>query len=207
MKSKTLALVLLTVMVVSLTYMVIPIFAQPGDANDPLVTRRYVDERFAALSSEIATLRAIVSGLAPGSVNIPSGGITTAERDQLFAEIMLYFETVYGEMLRQAAAGAAIPPQTGAQTAEVVPFTPLFIPAGRILVAEAGVEIILRSGQATVIAGPNGLVDITAGLDIANGEQVSQNHLLLVPASDGRGMLFNTDAWIMIKGGYTIVNQ
>jgi len=207
MKNKTLALVLLTVMVMSVTYMAIPIFAQPGDANDPLVTRRYVDERFAALSSEIATLRAIVSGLSPGSITMPSGGMTTAERDELFAEVMLYFETVYGEMLRQASAGGAIPPQAGAQPPAVVPFTALFVPAGRILVAEAGVEVILRSGQATVIAGPNGLVDITAGLDIANGEQVSQNHLLLVPASDGRGLLFSTDAWIMIKGGYTIVNQ
>jgi len=204
MKGKTQVLTLLTVIIVSIAYMAIPIFAQPGDANDPLVTRRYVDERFATLSAEIATLRAIVSGLAPGTVNIPSGGMTIAERDELFAEIMLYFEMVYGDMLRQAASGAAVPPQG---VAEVIPFTPLFIPAGRILVAEAGVEIILRSGQATVIAGPNGLVDITAGLDIANGEQVSQNHLLLVPASDGRGMLFNTDAWIMIKGGYTIVNQ
>jgi len=86
------------------------------------------------------------------------------------------------------------------------PFMPLFVPQGSILIAEAGAEIILRSGTANVIAGPNGLVDVTAGQDIANGQPISRNHLLLVPATDGRGLIFNADSWLMIKGGFSIAN-
>jgi len=89
---------------------------------------------------------------------------------------------------------------------QVVPFTPLFVPRGSTIVAEAGTEIILRSGSASVVAGPNGLVDITAGRDIANNQPVSRNHLLLVPATDGRGLHITADAWLMIKGGFSIAN-
>ena len=89
---------------------------------------------------------------------------------------------------------------------QVVPFTPLFVPRGSTLIAEAGVEFILRSGTAHVIAGPNGLVDVTAGRDIANGQSVNRNHLMLVPATDGRGLHFATDSWLMIKGGFVIAN-
>ena len=91
-------------------------------------------------------------------------------------------------------------------TGQVVPFTPLFVPGGSTLIADAGVEFILRSGTAHVIAGPNGLVDVTAGMDIANGQPVSRNHLMLVPATDGRGLHFATDSWLMIKGGFVVAN-
>ncbi|MCL2379111.1 MAG: hypothetical protein FWC77_08300 [Defluviitaleaceae bacterium] len=99
--------------------------------------------------------------------------------------------------------GGYIPP---AASGQVVPFTPLFVPRGSTLIAEAGVELILRSGSASVVAGPNGLVDITAGQDIANGQPVSRNHLLLVPATDGRGLNITADAWLMIKGGFIVAN-
>ena len=94
---------------------------------------------------------------------------------------------------------------TGTGVAQVVPFTPLRVYAGQTLIASAGAEIILRSGTAHVVAGPNGLVDVTAGRDIGNGQQVSRNHLLLVPATDGRGMHFTANSWLMIKGGFIIV--
>ena len=150
-----------------LSYFYIPAVAQPGTANDPLVTQRYVDERIGELQAQIALMQAQITALQQGQ-GTPGGN--------------------------QVAGG------------QVVPFTPLFVPRGSTLIAEAGVEFILRSGSANVIAGPNGLVDVTAGRDIGNGQAVSRNHLMLVPATDGRGLSFVTDAWLMIKGGFTIVN-
>ena len=146
-----------------------PAIAQPGTANDPLVSQRYVDERVAELQAQIALLQAQIVALQQGQGQPPGDGT---------------------------------PPVGG----QVVPFTPLFVPRGSTLIAEAGVEFILRSGSANVIAGPNGLVDVTAGRDVANGQAISRNHLILVPATDGRGLSFVTDAWLMIKGGYAIVN-
>ena len=154
-------------------------YAQPGTANDPLVTQRYVDDRIAELQAQITALQSQQGGTTiPGTATL-----SQAERDALIAEI------------------------TQAVTAgQVVPFTPLFVPRGSTLIADAGVEFILRSGTATVIAGPNGLVDVTGGRDIGNGQPVSRNHLMLVPATDGRGLQFATDAWLMIKGGFVIAN-
>jgi hypothetical protein len=72
------------------------------------------------------------------------------------------------------------------------------------MILENGTEAVLRSGTATVIAGPNGLLDMTAGRDIANGESVNRNHLLIAPRSDGRGMRFTSSAWVMVRGGFSI---
>ncbi|MCL2404262.1 MAG: hypothetical protein FWC92_01815 [Defluviitaleaceae bacterium] len=136
-------------------------YAQPGTANDPLVTQRYVDERIAVLQAQITSLQNQLGNIEPGTTTSVEAG--------------------------------------------VVPFTPVFVPRGSTLIAEAGAEFILRSGSANVVAGPNGLVDVTAGQDIANGQPISRNHLILVPATDGRGLQIISDAWLMIKGGYSIV--
>jgi len=181
----------------------VPATAQPGDAGDPLVTRSFVENRIAQLANEISHLRNTVNSLAPGSVNIPipGQGISQADRDALFAEFALYFEQTYGNMIRAAASGNQ---QAGA-TAEVVPFTILLIPAGHTFFAEEGVEFILRAGHATAVTGVDGMVDVTAGRDVINGELIPANHLLLVPRTDGRGFLANTDVWLMVKGRYQIV--
>ena len=158
-------------------------YAQPGTATDPLVTQRYVNERIAALQAQITALQN-----QQGGTTLPGTGvISQAELDALVAEIT---QAVKADI----------------EAGQVVPFTPLFVPQGSTLIAEAGMEFILRSGTANVIAGPNGLVDVTAGIDVANGQPVSRNHLMLVPATDGRGLHFVTDAWLMIKGGHIIAN-
>jgi len=77
---------------------------------------------------------------------------------------------------------------------------------GTTLVGGASTEIILRAGEATVVAGPNGLANITAGMDIMNGQAVQTNHLLIVPQADGRGMHFHTVAYLMVKGDYHFIH-
>jgi len=202
---------------ITLAHFYVTAIAQPGEANDPLVTRNYVNTRINQLNQQINYLRNIIYNIDPNLLTTGSGAgtgtgaaagtgaFTAADRDALFADVMLYFELMYGglrdnvEMLINATAPTPVSPQ-------VVPFEPLFVQAGRSIIMEAGVEVILRSGQATAISGPNGLVDMTAGRDVVNGQAISQNHLMIVPATDGRGMRFTTDAWIMIKGSYQVVN-
>jgi len=68
------------------------------------------------------------------------------------------------------------------------------VKTGQKVLGKGGTEIILRSGEATAIDnGANGVSDITAGKDLMTGQSIGQNHLLLVPKSDGRGSQAITD--------------
>lgn len=77
--------------------------------------------------------------------------------------------------------------------------------AGQKLIGNEGTEVILRSGEASAIDnGANGVSDVTGALDLMTGQSVTQNHLLLIPRSDGRGVLAITEVWVMVRGGYSI---
>mgnify|MGYP000872864204 FL=1 len=77
--------------------------------------------------------------------------------------------------------------------------------AGQRLIGNEGTEVILRSGEATAIDnGANGVSDVTGAMDLMTGKSISQNHLLLIPRSDGRGIQATTEIWVMVRGAYTI---
>lgn len=95
----------------------------------------------------------------------------------------------------------------GAQTAAQATYVPVFLSAGSILFAGEGTELILRSGEARAhVPGPDGIINVTIGQDLPAGAELSRNHLLIVPREDGRGVLAVTDVWLVVKGGYRIVN-
>ena len=123
--------------------------AGPGGADDPLVSRSYLDLRLIELRQSIGT----------------------------------------------------------GQPAQNATYIPVFVPAGQILLAGEGAEIILRSGIATAhVPGPDGIVNVTSGVDMPAGAVVSANNLLIVPRADGRGILAVTDTWFIVKGQHSIVN-
>lgn len=66
-------------------------------------------------------------------------------------------------------------------------------------------EIILRAGKAKAfVSDKGGLADVTTGKDIGMDEDIPKNHLLICPLDDGRGITIQSEAWIMVKGDYTI---
>lgn len=76
---------------------------------------------------------------------------------------------------------------------------------GERLMCEAGTELILRMGSATVIATQKGgLADVTQGVDLANKSSVPLNHHLVVPLADGRGIKANDYVLVMVKGDFEI---
>ena len=108
------------------------------------------------------------------------------------------------EQIDKLAAG-----QSGSETpstpAEVPKFVVVKVDAGKSLIGSASAEIILRSGTATAIAGASGGVsDLTGGTDLSTGTDVSKNHLLIIPADDGRGIRCTTTCYVMVKGDYTL---
>ena len=79
------------------------------------------------------------------------------------------------------------------------------VDAGKTLQCNGGTELILRSGIADAIdSDKGGLCDTTIGKDIKGGTEISANHLLIVPRTDGRGAYAVTDCVFMVRGGYTI---
>ncbi|HHW30937.1 MAG TPA: hypothetical protein GXX20_04575 [Clostridiaceae bacterium] len=84
-------------------------------------------------------------------------------------------------------------------------FEAIEVKAGSKVMLGASTEIVLRSGKATAIAGTyGGLADLAAGVDLQTGDNVTPNHLLLIARDDGRGIVAETDIWVLIKGKYTI---
>ena len=204
MNKKSIVALCLSLFAVSmLVYANIPILAgaQPGDVQDPLVTRRYVDARINELTAQISRLEALISGgqtvpqtpgQAPPLGHSPPPGVgENIDGDALLSEILIMLEDRHGDLFGRA---------------EVVPFQIYNVPAGQRIYFEAGAEFILRTGDVTAITGENGFIDVTAGRDVTNGETISRNHLLLVPVTDGRGVHFNTGGWILIKGGYQVAD-
>lgn len=75
------------------------------------------------------------------------------------------------------------------------------------LIATGCTELILRSGTATVITVEDGLsdLDFTAGIDLASGEKIPANHYIIIPKSDGRGIMAMSDGVVvLVRGKYEI---
>lgn len=85
------------------------------------------------------------------------------------------------------------------------------IKPGKILIAKAGAEFIVRSGKAVIYTqDANGVADLTDGVDLLNGQAAPSNHLLSFPR-EGRGIKvkdgLNSNLVVMVRGGYTLQNQ
>ncbi|CAH2214994.1 hypothetical protein [Tepidibacter aestuarii] len=79
------------------------------------------------------------------------------------------------------------------------------IEAGQSIILESGSEIILRGGEGSIIDSElGGIADLTQGIDLRGGYDVPANHLLMVPRSDGRGIVAKTNCIFMVKGGYEV---
>lgn len=144
----------------------------PGSADDPVVTKSYVDQKIAALG-----------GTAPAPTTpTPTPTPTTP------------------------------PPSTGGSTTPVLgidTFKVVELDEGQVINGGEGTEFIVRAGSATAVIGASakgGLTDITSGENLAHGDEAAQNHMILVPRNDGRGLQATSDGttFIMVRGNYSI---
>ncbi len=81
---------------------------------------------------------------------------------------------------------------------------------GQALEGGEGTELILRAGVALAVGNSagNGISNISVGKDLATGERLAANQLIIVPRADGRGIRVpptaTGDAIFMVRGTYTI---
>jgi hypothetical protein len=154
--------------------------SQPGTADDPVVTKSYVDQQIQkALGGEASTGSGNSSGNNSGSTGTGNSGSTGGD--------------------------TSLPPLvSGASDAvEIVTVKP-----GQQLIGLSGAEFIVRSGKAVIVSeGTNGVADLTDGIDLTNGQAAPSNHLLSFPR-DGRGITVlegnKYSLTVMVRGGYTL---
>lgn len=72
---------------------------------------------------------------------------------------------------------------------------------GQTLSLDVGVQFVIRSGTAVVVGvGSEGLIDLTAGRELKDGELVPPLHLILSPASDRRGLRARSQVVLLSRG-------
>ena len=159
--------------------------AVPGTAADPVVSKSYMDAQISILQTQIKTLQEQIDDLqASGGQEDPPASSDPSE---------------------QTDPGEQTDPAEQPKPAEVPKFEVIKVEAGQSVIGGASTEIILRSGTATAIAGASGgVADITEGVDLSQGTDVTKNHLLIIPVDDGRGIACTSMCYVMVKGDYTL---
>ncbi|MDY7991572.1 hypothetical protein UY286_11215 [Paenibacillus polymyxa] len=156
---------------------------QPGTADDPVVTKSYVDQKIA---------QAIKGG---GTASSTSSKATSSTAPATNATSNPSASGTSG------AGKTSTPEQT--EALKVVDVKP-----GQKLIAKAGSEFILRNGYAVVYSmDASGAIDITSGTEIVHNQAVEKNHLLSFPR-EGRGIQVKEGQKfglvVMVRGGYTV---
>ncbi|MDP1510249.1 hypothetical protein L8C07_06880 [Paenibacillus sp. CMAA1739] len=155
---------------------------QPGTADDPVVTKSYVDQKIA---------QAVKGGVSSSSTNSKTASSTAQATNT----------TTSTSSGTSNAAKSSTTEQT--EALKVVDVKP-----GQKLIAKAGAEFILRNGNAVVYSmDASGAIDITSGTEIVHNQAVEKNHLLSFPR-EGRGIQVKEGQKyglvVMVRGGYTV---
>lgn len=164
------------------------ISAEPGDDNDPIVVLSYLEYRLKELVNYVDTnIISLNETTSQQAINIENLNTKIKEQEQNISNLSNKIENTTN--------------QSGGSVFEVVELN-----TGQKLIAEAGTEIIIRSGEAFAIDnGVDGLSDITDAKDLKQGTILPLNHLVIVPRSDGRGVYVESRVFLMIRGNYTII--
>jgi len=148
----------------------------PGSDSDPLITSSYLDKKIQEIASGIETA---VNSL---QAKIEENNSNLAVMDKKV------------EALSKTTSGGA------GSIYEIVNLS-----AGKKIICESSTEIIVRTGKAKVVSSnSSGLSDVTAGYDASPGSYIETNHLLIVPRTDGRGIIAEDACILMVKGTYSI---
>lgn len=152
------------------------LYAQPGDTNDPLVSKSYVDAR----------VNDVLQLLGKGTTETPVMPQQT-DVDEITKQVLAQLEYIINN-------DSATFTPVNVKKGQV-----LYGGEGCEVILRSGTCEVRISGD-------NGITNLTKGFDMLNGAKVEANNLLLIPRNDGRGFFVTSDeAWFLIKGEYIII--
>lgn len=152
----------------------ISIAANPGSSSDPLISLSYFNDKIEEL------------------------------KETLLSSLSETLSTKFNEFEKESA--KKLEELKKQETSSDSTFELITLGENETILCEAGAEIIVRSGRSIIVTSESstgGISDLTLGKDLVNGEQISNNHLLIVPKGDGRGIKATITGAVMIKGKYT----
>lgn len=148
--------------------------ANPGSGSDPLISLSYFENKIEILKND------------------------------LLNELTTTFSSKFSDLEKDVTKTLEETSKNGNSTQ--TEFKIITLGEGETIICDAGTEIIVRSGKSAVLTSETssgGISDITTGRDLPNGEEIVNNHLLIVPKTDGRGIKGTITGAVMIKGNYT----
>ena len=174
-KWKIAAAVLCAVALVTVAYA-----ATAGGQNDPLVTLGYLNNIFSAqVDSQVEQA---VSG----------------REDQLRQDLDQAIED-WDEQVRDAI-GEGGSGETSNSVFQVVTLT-----RGQTLVGDVGCEVMLRIGTARCVSDSTpGLIDVSEGGTLNNGQNLATNHLYMVTISTRSVEATSNTVKVLVRGPYTV---
>ena len=154
--------------------------ATAGSQNDPLVTLGYLNNIFSAqVDSQVEQ--------AVGD-----------REDQLRQDLDQAIED-WDEQVRDAI-GEGGSGETSSSVFQVVTLT-----RGQTLVGDVGCEVMLRIGSAVCVSsGSPGLIDVSAGSTLADGQALETNHLYMVTISTRSVEATSNTVRVLVRGPYTV---
>ena len=151
----------------------VSIAANPGSSDDPLISLSYFEDKIDNLKDDLS--KTLSSSL-------------NEKFDKMSDDIEKNIDDIKKN-------GVTAPTS----------FELITLGADETLILEASTEVIVRSGKSIVVTSENssgGISDVTLGKDLINGEAITNNHLLIVPKSDGRGIKATVTGAVLVKGNY-----
>lgn len=173
MKNKILTL--LQIAALTTVFAVTVFGSTAGTADDPVVTKSYVDKCINDAVSQVMSNKLSDSDI----------------------------EQIAEKAAELADNGKNVPTISESGTSDT--YKAIELKTGKIIIGMEGTEIILRSGVAyAYITGVDTILDITTGESLEDKNSISKDHLIIIPRADGRGIRATEDAWVLVKGGYSI---
>jgi hypothetical protein len=153
----------------------------PGTADDPVITKSYFDQNSLTEEKVKQIVTSVIANQSAGGTN--SNGSEGSGSNNA---------------------------SSNGQAINTDPITVVQLKTGQTLYAGSGAEFIVRTGKTVAVSNDeDGIPDVTAGKDIAEGAAIGNNHLLVFP-KDTRGVKpapKNTeDIYIMVRGSYQLLN-
>ncbi len=154
--------------------------ATAGSRNDPLVTLGYLENIFSR-QVESAVDQAV-----------------RGQEEQLRQDLDQAIED-WDEQVQNAIG------EGGSGGSSNAVFQVVTLSRGQTLVGDVGCEVMLRIGSAACVSsGSPGLIDISAGSTLNNGQALETNHLYLVTISTRSVQATSDTVRVLVRGPYTI---
>lgn len=181
---------------------------EPGSSSDPVVSKSYVDYQISELKRTINNLN-INSNTSSGTTNSNSSTVINTidekTKQSIVDEAVVVMQALYGDKLDSLSNNNLSNNTSNTDEDSQGAFVPVKLEKGQILIGGEGAEIIFRSGAATAYSeNEMGVIDVSSGTELFNGDKLLPNHLLIIGRNDGRGAKSSSESWFTVKGTYRI---